>query len=1027
MRNTYDDDEIERIFNLINEEISKYFNSIHTFIQELSDDDIIEFSEYIRYIYKSHSKKNPVNMDKVKIFISLFKLSNYDAKTILSYLDSIEYGWHNNEYILRNPCLSRLLYSSHKYCKRKYPISNVDEATILFNNIYEIFLDKNYGKITLFIFSYCLVALFSTKLNQNRNTIPFFLQIACERNSTLYQLIIEIVEICDVNAGLIHECPNIYEYTLCGYTHQIFNPTQNTEKGLDDLIYNNKDIPVIIDGYENERYYSALLREISNIPSKRNNLDLRDKFNFLPLFLCPIIKSSFNNVFDIDLTDFEISKEYLTLLRKNKKILATWVLDLVLEYKNCLFPNLDNYDKPRKYPFISEIRTYINYVGKKYSDLARDCAENIGFLSFFFKGFTRVFQRLFTFPLDEKFAVSQDSNGTPLQNTGQENIAILNEEALNKLIELHRYYFPSPKESNIKDKEAIRLARQIEKEYKKFRVFICVSPIDVQEDRYVFEVNTLQNTKDTDIKKNIETVQRRLKKYECFRVDLSDKKSIKLIVAEKSLKDSNLLKLLKCGDFKDSKKKIPYAIGFDETGAPCIRDITGFPHLLIAGTTQSGKSTAMMSLLISIAYKHQTGNVNVLIMDFLGKLESDFAIFNDQPFLACPVINDPLAGRNAILALHREAHNRLKNKNLPDMPYIVCVIDEFPRLFQNISNKAELNQLETIINDLLSTGRHSKIDFVIAVQNPTKANMRCGIANLSTKIALKCSHYQNSKTILGRSGAEKLIGKGQMIFNSSDEQDKRIQGSYIKVNDINKLLSIIKQSFKQQNEYPFKLDMELISYSSELDKEIFDNQKIFQHNSDDEKVYNAIMWSLSKPQIANYRLQKYLKSGNNVTKRILKRMEEFNLIVRLHGNLGWEVVPKCIEDMSANAIEFLKAHGNTENSIKNAFVEELNESDIQINTKQEQNSQTVYSINDMQNYQLNDTVNKQAESRVVKDTEDTKNISDINDFTQHPNATVKKINLKDKTKADKVLSKISKKNKNSPKNYRSNKKKEPAD
>lgn len=976
MKNTYDDDEIKRNFSLIKETINKYSSSIYTFIQGLSDDDIIEFSEYIRYIYKSHSKKSSVNMDKVKIFISLLKLSDYDTKTILSYLDSIEYGWYNNEYILRNPCLRHYIHSSHEYCKRKYTISYVEEAERTLSDICKIFLDKEYGKITLFIFSYCLVALFSTKLNQNRNTIPFFLQIACERGSILYQLISEIVEICDVNSGLVDKCPNIYEYTLCGYTHQIFNPTQNTEKGLDDLIYNNKDIPVIIDGYENERYYNALLREVSNIPGKKNTLDLRNKFNLLPLFLCSTIKSSFNNIFDMDLTDLEVSKEYLTLLRENKKRLSSWVLNLVSEYKASLFPNLNNYDKPRNYPFTSEIRTYINYISKKYPDLEKSCAENVGFLSFFFNGFTQVVQRLFTFPPTETFSLFYDSdNTTLLKKTGKENINIINKYARNKLVEIHRNYFSSPRKVGIKDKGAIRLARQIEKEYRKFRAFIRVTPIDVKEDRYIFEVDTLQNTKDTDISKNMETVQRRLKKYECFRIDLSNKKSIKLVVAEKSLRDSNLLELLQCKDFKDSKKKIPYAIGFDETGEPCIRDIIDFPHLLIAGTTQSGKSTAMMSLLISIAVRHLTGDVNVLIMDFLGKLESDFAIFNDQPFLSCPVINDPLVGQNAILALHKEAQNRLKNKNLQDMPYIVCVIDEFPRLFQN-SDKVKLKQLESIINDLLSTGRHSKIDFVIAIQNPTKPNMKCGIANLSTKIALKCSHYQNSKTILGRSGAEKLIGKGQMIFDSGDDQDKRIQGSYIKVNDTKKLLSIIKQSFKQQNKYPFKLDMKLILSSTESNGEIFDNKKIFQHNSDDEKLSNAIIWSLSKSKIANYRLQKYLKSGNNVTKRILKRMEEFKLIARLHGNLGWEVVPRCIEDMSANTIEFLKSHGNTEDNIKNAFIEELNESYIQINTKQEQNLQTTNSINNIHNSQLNDTINKQTESVKIEDIEETENIED---------------------------------------------------
>ena len=118
-------------------------------------------------------------------------------------------------------------------------------------------------------------------------------------------------------------------------------------------------------------------------------------------------------------------------------------------------------------------------------------------------------------------------------------------------------------------------------------------------------------------------------------------KSIKLIVAERPLTDNSLIEILEHQDFAKSKLKIPYAIGFDDNGNMCIEDIAEFPHLLLGGASNSGKSTAIMSLLMSIAFKHRTGNVNVLILDLLGKERSDFDVFNGQQFLSAPIITEP--------------------------------------------------------------------------------------------------------------------------------------------------------------------------------------------------------------------------------------------------------------------------------------------------------------------------------------------------------------------------------------------------
>lgn len=895
------------------------FGSLDEFIKELEEEDVLELKKYVHTVIKSHPKRRVADMDKLKVFVSLMSLPDADIKKILSYLESTGYGWHGNKYILNNSCL-RFLPLSH--CKKKSNVGNTEKATDILREIYDIFFDEEYGKMTLFIFNYCLTALFIKRLHQDGFSMPFFLQIACDRNSVLYQLIEKIVEICDVNSGLFSKCTNV-DHAHCGYIHQTYYPTQFTAKDVDDLIH-NKDIPVIIAGHENERYYHSLLREIVNIPNKKNVLGLKDKFNFLPIFICPMIKSSFDNVFDIDLTDLDVNKNYLNLLRKNEQMLASWVLDLVTESEERLLLKKDVYSTLSKHPFSGKIKAYINYISRNYPDITLNNAKNVGLLNFFFKGCLRAFNRLCTFSLDEKFACFE-----PKGQTLEKNIAMLTNLSERKLVEFHRRYLPSPSGEGIQNKEATRLAKQIEKHYRALKVFIRVVIADVKDDRYIFNIDTLQETKDADVSGKIGTVQRRMKKYECFKVDLRDKKSIKLIVAEKPLEDNSLIEILKHEDFANSKMEIPYAVGFDETGNMCIEDLAEFPHLLLAGATRSGKSTAIKSLLMSIAYKYRTGDVNVLLMDFLGKKDSDFAMFNKLPFISSPVITNPMVGLKAILSLHEEMKKRMQDENLPNMPYIVCVIDEFPRLFDDIE-KGSKESLEFAITKLLSVGRHAKIHLVLAVQDPAKKHIVCGIGNISARIALKCAHYQNSVAILGRQGADKLLGAGQMIFDSPSCRDKRLQGSYITEIDMGKLLDEIKETYVQQNKYHFNVnEMKLTSAFMEMEsgEMILMNPKTSRFNSEDEKLADAIIWSLSQNQIANSRLQDYLKIGNNRASRMLKRMEELCLLEKMHGKLGWAVVPNCIEDMSGEIIKILGSYGRTEIDINSALLKRSSKND----------------------------------------------------------------------------------------------------
>lgn len=338
MSNLYDENDIERKHKTLIQSFDEVYNVVHRSIYDLDDDDSInELYKYVISLFQNHTEKNcspKFNTDRAKAFLFLFsRLStDDDARQILSYFESGEFGWHDDEYYLSNSCLRRCLYSPEGHCKKADKFPYVELAGEYLEYIHDIFYDKDFGTIILFLFNYCLASLFSSLLNRNGISSPFFLQVACDRNSALYQVITEIIEICDVNSGLFKNCNKTdRDYKYCGYTYQTYYPTQSAALDIENLIYNFKDSPVLVSGHENERNYHILLREIANTSTKKTALGLKNRFNLLPMFVCPVIKSSFDNVFNMDLTDLEISNDYLFLIKKHKQLLSSLVLKLVME------------------------------------------------------------------------------------------------------------------------------------------------------------------------------------------------------------------------------------------------------------------------------------------------------------------------------------------------------------------------------------------------------------------------------------------------------------------------------------------------------------------------------------------------------------------------------------------------------------------------------------------------------------------------------------------------------------------------
>jgi len=236
--------------------------------------------------------------------------------------------------------------------------------------------------------------------------------------------------------------------------------------------------------------------------------------------------------------------------------------------------------------------------------------------------------------------------------------------------------------------------------------------------------------------------------------------------------------------FADAPGTLPITLGVDITGAPVFYDLAKMPHLLVAGTTGSGKSVGLNTFILSLIKKLSPEEVRFVLID---PKRIEFSAYNDQKYMLFPVVTDNDRAADALDYLVNEMENRYRMlqdktcKNIGDyndrggrMPYIVCVIDEFADLI--LTNKG----VEKSIMLLAQKARAAGIHIIISTQRPS-VNIVTGAlkANLPTRLSYKVASMTDSRTILDMPGAEDLIGRGDSLFLAPDGVLQRIHGAYI--------------------------------------------------------------------------------------------------------------------------------------------------------------------------------------------------------------------------------------------------------
>lgn len=505
--------------------------------------------------------------------------------------------------------------------------------------------------------------------------------------------------------------------------------------------------------------------------------------------------------------------------------------------------------------------------------------------------------------LDEKIKIldyTQKNSNRDLKNNVAEEIEQEDkkEEPLNNhpyisALDFSKYKFPpmdllnKPLKENTANnkKKVLNNARVLESTLEEFGVKAKVAQVDIGPTITRYElhpspgvkVSKIVNLTD-DIALNLATSGVRIE------APIPGKAAIGIEVPNQETSTVYIRELLDSEYFKNFTSKLAFVVGKDIAGKVLVTDIAKMPHMLIAGATGSGKSVCINSLITSILYKSTPEEVRLILID---PKVVELSIYNGIPHLLIPVVTDPKKAAGALNWAVQEMTERYKKfaecnvrdidrynelfQDEPDkkMPKIVVVIDELADLMM-----VSPREVEDTICRLAQMARAAGIHLVVATQRPS-VDVITGVikANIPSRVAFAVSSQMDSRTILDMGGAEKLLGRGDMLFYPVGEaKPLRVQGAFISDKEVENIVEYVKN----QND---------VSYDDEIIEEIqLKGQPQNIEDETDELLPKAIDLAIENQQISISMLQRRLRIGYARAARLIDEMENRNIIGGYEGS-----------------------------------------------------------------------------------------------------------------------------------------------
>ena len=460
-----------------------------------------------------------------------------------------------------------------------------------------------------------------------------------------------------------------------------------------------------------------------------------------------------------------------------------------------------------------------------------------------------------------------------------------------------------------------KLAHEIEKHYAYHGVRIKLKFISKEDKsgQIVFRIDIRPGTKVSLIFERASDIQTAL--HMCLFQPFRDGLTIYLVVSKNDSIQNSLIQMLKSKMFCLSRDRLPIAIGYNGGQKMIFADLAKMPHAMYAGSTNSGKSMGLICLILSLIVKQPVQKVNLLIFD-VGANTLD--IFSDVPHLSYPVIKDADEGIYVIKALVKEMETRIDmdKTELRSLPAIVCIIDEYVSFINSIGGRKRSQSLADGISNLLRRGRQAKIHMVLSTQDPTQKNMKVDIGNITARMAFTCAKYHNSIAILGEGGAEKLSGKGAMLYKSNDcPNPMYLQGAYISEDEVGRLMNYIKSA---EHDLSSKFLIPEYDPSEQIVQENEDFEDSYDLHDRTKELADIIMWALERDNVSASQIMDRFSMGNRAYD-IVEKLFEMGLITEKFANQPRTVLPRAVEELSEDVVKLLENHGYLREDISNVI------------------------------------------------------------------------------------------------------------
>ena len=360
--------------------------------------------------------------------------------------------------------------------------------------------------------------------------------------------------------------------------------------------------------------------------------------------------------------------------------------------------------------------------------------------------------------------------------------------------------------------------------------------------------------------------------------------------------------LIENSKFTDAKSKLTSCLGMDVGGNPVYFDISKMPHLLIAGATGMGKSVCINSIIVSILYKARPSEVKLILID---PKKVEFSMYRDIPHLYAPIVSDPKKAAGALASAVSEMERRFElieevgmrdiagynaaTENDPEkehLPHMVIIIDELADLMMTASD-----EVEACICRLAQKARAAGIHLIIGTQRPS-VDVITGLikANIPSRIACTVTSQVDSRTIIDIAGAEKLIGRGDMLFAPvGASKPMRVQGAFVSENEIEKIVSFVKENnsaAKYNNAFISSMEenAKLCGLSKKAAAAAMSESEGGETEGGDSKFRDAVKLAIEEGKISTSLMQRRLSVGYGRAAKIIDTMEQLGYVSKPDGN-----------------------------------------------------------------------------------------------------------------------------------------------